>query len=180
MELLPSAGRSLNKRRFGAMQSKLRIILAGVVLAVLVFAISVAVPRRTEGTVAAAVQVVNPYVPAEVENSSRARFEYNVGISFDTPSVSYPSQIPAGKRLVIDFVSGSCSADPGTSVYSFYINTSQFYPHFFVPVKTASVSYVFSQLTHIYVEPGETFTVTGSFSGPVSCGVEVTGFLVNA
>jgi hypothetical protein len=108
------------------------------------------------------------------------------------PSSTTPSyHVPAGQRLVMEFVSGRCQAQGATlTSANLYVSRGpELQVHYFVPVLVAPSSangnngdlYTFSQPTRIYAEPE---TGVGYFVGDVGsptvlvCDIRVSGRLV--
>ena len=92
------------------------------------------------------------------------------------------------KRLVIEFVSGSCTATPGDSIETVSINTPGLSgnSYFVVPVlvfsNSSGSSWSFAQMTKIYAYPGsqvalssQSYQQVGSFE---NCGATIVGHLV--
>lgn len=143
-------------------------------------------PKRTEGTVAAAVQVVNPSLPVDLENSAvRTPFQVELPI--------YGASVPNGhssfgspgdqQRLVIEYVSASCSNGDG-NFYIFRVSTPNpdgtYVDHFFTPTPLGTDQngihrYSIAQHTHLYASPGFDVQVSADYA---FCNVSVSGYEV--
>jgi hypothetical protein len=96
--------------------------------------------------------------------------------------------VPSDKRLVIEFVSGTCEVEAPGRTTAGYIRTtvgSLTIAHAFVPVFTASTAdtniLVFSQSTRLYADPGTELSATISiYGGSGSCSsFAFSGYLTN-
>ena len=134
----------------------------------------------------APVTIVSP-LPLPVSDVNRPAMtpvQYNfVPAGFD------PYVVPADKRLVIEYVSGSCTVEGSGRISAAYLTTSvatQKTPHSFYPVLTASTAdnsniLVLSHPTRLYADPAtEVFATVSIIGGAGSCSsLAFTGYLTN-
>jgi len=115
-------------------------------------------------------------------------------ISFISPTSSF-SSVPAGQRLVIEFVSGEADVPTGFKPLEFGIRTSLGNAYTDVDFVTTFIGtstingipldeYKVGQQTRIYEDPNatvhvEVFASDTNYSDPYSVSVTVTGYLVN-
>lgn len=118
----------------------------------------------------------NPVLVRDVDNPANDTFEsyvcraegsflVNCPAGFDT--VTIPTTTNSGapaKMLVIDNVSGTCSAAPGGEIINVQFDIpAGGYAHYLVPVTTFSngseIDYAFAQETRLYATPGQPVTV---------------------
>jgi hypothetical protein len=118
----------------------------------------------------------NPVLVRDVDNPANDTFEsyvcraegsftVNCPAGFDT--VTIPTTTNSGapaKMLVIDNVSGTCTAAPGGEIINVQFDIpAGGYAHFLVPVTTFSssseIDYAFAQETRLYAAPGQPVTV---------------------
>lgn len=144
--------------------------------------------RGTSGTPqqgSAPVTIVSP-LPLPVDDVSRpaaTSVQHNFVPGYD------PYVVPAGKRLVIEFVSASCTTEGSGRIVAAYLTTSvgtQRTPHSFYPVLTGSTPdggtiQVFSHATRLYADPAtDVFATVTSIGGLGSCtSLVFSGYLTN-
>jgi len=156
--------------------------------------ISLLTPKRTESSVAAAVQVVNTPLPVDVEGSS-TRIPYGAigdfGTLFGTNSGSV--SVPAGKQFNIEFVSGYCDV-VAPQLWSIELSTTlntslgsgSTEQHLFPQYSTFTnnrYDFVISQPVRTYASSGRTILI--SSATPIlnlvgECRISLTGYLVNS
>lgn len=144
--------------------------------------------KRLEGGAAVAVQVMNTPLPVETETAKRDVYESLAFISGATTVFTTPN-IPANKKLILDFVSGYCSVAPGDDIDT--VNVATVLPgtttfgayHYFTPVfigtRGGSNQYGITQQTHIVASPGTAMIVDAELNGSSSCAISLTGSLIN-
>ena len=94
--------------------------------------------------------------------------------------------VPANRRLVIEYVSGTCSTENLTAMLFFArLSTlvgTELATHTFVPQPVGSTSskiYAVAQQTRIYADPGTNVTASvGSNFGSAGCFVTLSGYLL--
>lgn len=144
--------------------------------------------RGTSGTPqqgSAPVTIVSP-LPLPVDDVSRPAatpVQHNFVPGYD------PYVVPAGKRLVIEFVSASCTTEGLGRIVAAYLTTSvgtHRMPHSFYPMLTGSTSdgvniQVFSHSTRLYADPAtEVVATVPSVGGLGSCtSLVFSGYLTN-
>jgi hypothetical protein len=118
----------------------------------------------------------NPVLVRDVDNPANDTFESYVcraGGSFvvncpaGLDTVTIPTTTNSGapaKMLVIDNVSGTCTAAPGGEIINVQFDIpAGGYAHFLVPITTFSdsseIDYAFAQETRLYATPGQPVTV---------------------
>lgn len=151
-------------------------------------------PVTAMGT--APVTVVNTPLPVSVANSplpvldaAPEREPFQTTLCTDEPScpdVGSPSNtysVPAGKKLVIEYVSGSCFTTPTAGrLVNFYLQIA-LTNHYFTPntIATTDVARyeVVSQSTRLYAAAGSTVQFFTSYipGGQPSCAASLSGYL---
>jgi hypothetical protein len=144
-------------------------------------------PKRTEGTVAAAVQVVNPSLPVDLENSAvRTPFQVELRVYGNTVLNGHSAFGSPGEqeRLVIEYVSANCTSGD-TNFYNFRVSTPNpdgtYVDHYFTPTFLGYDNnfniyrYGIAQYTHLYASPGADILVSADYA---NCDVSVSGYLV--
>jgi hypothetical protein len=118
----------------------------------------------------------NPVLVRDVDNPANNTFEsyvcrsggsYAGNCSPGSDTVTIPTATNSGapaKMLVIDNVSGTCSAAPGGEIINVQFDIPYGgYAHFLVPITTFSsgseIDYAFAQETRLYAAPGQPVTV---------------------
>jgi len=142
----------------------------------------------------------DPVLSRDVDDPANEPFEFSVcegsgsyaaycpagSESYPVPATSYTTGKPV-RRLVVEFVSGDCQAAATTYVVKFslirtFSGGGYGHGHSFVPVNVGAPggnSYVFSQLTRLYYNPGESVTAGVSRIGvDQRCVSTVSGYLV--
>jgi len=142
----------------------------------------------------------DPVLTRNVDNPANEPFEFSLcessgsyaaycpagSESYPVPATSYTTGRPV-RRLVVEFVSGDCQATATTYVVKFslirtFSGGGYGNGHSFVPVNVGAPggnSYVFSQLTRLYYNPGESVTAGVSRIGvDQRCLSTVSGYLV--
>lgn len=138
------------------------------------------------------VRVVNTPDVRDADNPARQAYQQEVGLKVEegmgTGSTDF--EVPAGKRLIIEFVSAEVHAPPGQScdVRIGTSNGDNGRSHFFAATQVAPTDLgneiMVSQVTRLYADPGTKVVVvvrrlatsqTGSLQGAVS----ISGYLVN-
>jgi hypothetical protein len=113
-------------------------------------------------------------------------------LSFTSPTTSFTS-VPAGQRLVIEFVSGTADVPTGFKPLSFQIRTGLGNAYTYISFATTFMGtlapngldeYQVAQQTRIYEDPNTTVHVLVSssdlsFANPYTLTVAVTGYLVS-
>lgn len=141
------------------------------------------------------VTVANPVLPVEVSNADPilVRDADNPARNAVTETVFYPNAyaVPAGKRLVIEFVSGFVSSNGGGSAAAVGVFTGKAtdsgilnYVHQ-IPASLlydagTQKSFTFSQLTRLYADEGSEVRIGYSGTGtPAQFYLTFTGYLVD-
>src|SRR5438309_2275979 len=116
----------------------------------------------------------SPVPVQDVDNAARQPFQTATTITNAfNPSGFTITVVPSGKRLIIEFVSASCTPTGAGTVVPNPLNITTQHP-FFIPLtpgKTVGTA-VASQLTRIYAEPGTKVNLTvypASNAATVSC-----------
>ena len=132
------------------------------------------------------VSIVSPLpLPVDVTNPPPVPFQTHLcTFGSPIPNCTDTLTVPAGKRLVIEYVSGSCISSLVTTAHSLHINTHvggvlSDHRAFiqFIAADATLKSYAIAQQTRIYADPGTTVHVgVGGFpiSGP-TCSVALSG-----
>jgi hypothetical protein len=139
--------------------------------------ISGAVPVTNPGTLTPV-----PLVVSEVDGPGHTPLQ----AEFTGDTTTYT--VPAGKLLVIEFISGTCLQPAGTHVIEAVIGTtvapetvSRF--HSFLPIANAAdpASVFFSNQTHLYASGGTKVTSNPAYvgTGSASCFGTLSGYLTN-
>lgn len=144
-------------------------------------------PKRTESSVAAAVQVVNPSLPVDLENSAvRTPFQVGLRVYGNTVLNGHSAFGSPGEqqRLVIEYVSASCTSGD-TNFYNFRVSTPNpdgtYVDHYFTPTflgydnNFGAYRYGIAQYTHLYASAGADVLVSADYA---NCEVSVSGYLV--
>jgi hypothetical protein len=113
------------------------------------------------GTLASPLGVASPLMVRDLDNPARQPFQ----VELDQTTFAF--SVPAGKRLVIEFVSARANSAPGFSLLSINVVTTVggvTLQHPFVPVfvgkNGVDNSYTVSQPTRLYADPGTTVDIT--------------------
>jgi len=151
--------------------------------------ISLVSAKRTEGLVAAAVQVVNTPLPVETEANTHSPFATEI---FPDPSVNPVAAsftVPAGKDLVIEDVGAVCTLAAAPRLMNLFATLPQpprniGYDHYFAPQPTAVSSgrgiYMVSRATRIYAAGGTQVSFEMLLTAPGTsdnCSFSVSGYL---
>lgn len=134
----------------------------------------------TGGDVTVVNTAQNPAMVRDVDRPGREAFQNTVTVT-NTIDVTF-FNVPADKRLVIEFVSGFCTTTQNVPVHTVRLSGSV--DHFFTPtVFPTGVSTTFAvitQLAHIYASPlaGVKITVfPTAATGTTTCSISVSGHL---
>jgi hypothetical protein len=128
--------------------------------------------------------LLNPVPIEDVDNPARQPFQTGVSITnaFNPQGFAATiTTIPSGSRLVIEFLSASCSST-GTEPTEIRVTTNV--DHFFSledKVFGAGFSSVATHLTRMYAEPSSDVNVTvfpTTGSPFISCNVSITGYFI--
>lgn len=134
--------------------------------------------------------VVKAQLVRDVDNPADAPFE---GVLPAGGSLAVPTTTPDGravKRLVIEFVSGHCSSQPGTVLFQVSVGTQLIQGnatyttgYFFIPTQTfddgGARQYAFTQQTRLYADPGTSILPGFGSSGAFySCDLTFSGYFV--
>ncbi|MGB0036707.1 MAG: hypothetical protein WBP79_14645 [Candidatus Acidiferrales bacterium] len=182
-----------------------RLGLAVVSVTLFAFSAAVMAPRAARAVVSTIVTVANtaanPVPNSDVDNGARQPFQqqFSIGVP-DGSNEGFQDSItvPAGKRLVVEFVSGEiflptnqqprieiCTlANSGfTDHATHHILATLQQPISFLPATGNDTStWVFSQSTEIYADPGTSLTMEvlkNSNSGAASFFLTISGHFVN-
>jgi len=139
------------------------------------------------------VKVINPAsnpVPViDVDNPARQPFQQPFNFSFDhTQGTNGQSFIvPAGKRLIIEFVSGSVALERG-AVVDVVVTTTvdgiegghHLIPTSMGPAWGLPLSYLISTAMHVYADPGTKvqFSITDNLTGNGGSWGTISGYLI--
>lgn len=123
-------------------------------------------------------RTVHPPKADDTNNSDQQPFQTAL---CDTSSCVAAGQnsfkVPAGHRLVIEFVSGHCGSSESTVFLSTTVRGTTV-AHNFVPVRTVNDSEgSFSQSTRIFADPGTNVLLSGNVPFPTCASVTLSGVL---
>jgi len=175
------------------------LALSGILIAnVFAFGTVWAAPQNPPSAPVTVVNTTANPVPVTITNSPapdtpfQASLCYNAGDTYTCAGWPSSLTVPAGKRLVVEFVSGGCRVDGTTGTIESVILRTYVGPvppvvhHMTLtpvspPVQTEN-KYTFTQQTRIYADP-ETevvFSPVSSTMEPHRCFVTISGHLVTA
>jgi len=141
----------------------------------------------------------NPAVVRDVDNPARQPFQKLICVAFGNEANNCGAlvngfTVQAGRRLVIEQVSGSCELESGTVLVSVALGTQvgslDVVAHFLplppppTPTPTVVYSSSFNHVTRIYADPGSGVGInSGQFLGSTGtdavCRLALSGYLLN-
>jgi hypothetical protein len=119
------------------------------------------------------VKVVNTPLPVTVTNPSIPGTPVAFVLS-PLPEVPNVFPVPAGQRLVIEYISGACNTGGGITIQ---LTTGGFIADHFVTIPSGNIPNMqFGHLVKLYADPGTNVTVFAP--GGLVCHVSFSGLLV--
>lgn len=133
---------------------------------------------------AVAVQVTNTPLPTiNTDNPARQPFQYTLTPGSATSSSATDSySVPAGKRLVIEYISAQLTQYPASGYgYLYLITTAGGNQAYYKVVPPISSTVPQNQSLRIYADPGTSVQASVTQSSGTSCGgnLILSGYLVN-
>ncbi len=160
-----------------------RLFATAVTIAALGVLVSTLAPRAKSAGGAVAVQVTGTTVVSDTDNAARHPFQIALSPSSTVSSSATDSYtVPAGKRLVIEYISCQLTQDPsGGYGYMYLVTTTGGNQEFYKVIPPISSTVPQNQLVRLYADPGTLVQADVIQSSGTSCGglVLVSGYLVN-